>query len=130
MKSPDMDTVQLTIHVDYPVNMATEWMVCRQTGEISFHLVSGMSVSEDSRMMWAREEIKLEMGRFSRTGTSTNSPTIESQQASLVRRYIRTPFLGAIEFFSLSVSASASALCCYGVRLRLRAPIVRRRAPG
>jgi nucleoside-diphosphate-sugar epimerase len=71
------------IHVDFPVNMATEWMGCRQTGEMSFHLVSGMSVSEDSRMMWAREKARAELSLFD-LADGTNMRVVSYRPAYIV----------------------------------------------
>jgi hypothetical protein len=52
------------IHVDFPVSLATQWLDCSDISELSFHLVSGMSVSADSRMMWAREKARAESSLF------------------------------------------------------------------
>jgi hypothetical protein len=71
------------IHVDYPVNMITEWMDCREIGEMSFHLVSGMSVSADSRMMWAREKARAESSLFD-LGDGANMRVVSYRPAYIV----------------------------------------------
>jgi hypothetical protein len=71
------------IHVDYPVNMATQWMSCREIGEMSFHLLSGMSVSANSRMMWAREKARAESSLFD-LADGTNMRVVSYRPAYIV----------------------------------------------
>jgi hypothetical protein len=71
------------IHVDFPVNMATEWLASRAIGEMSFHFVSGMSVSEDSRMMWAREKARAESSLFG-LADGTNMRVVSYRPAYIV----------------------------------------------
>ena len=52
------------IHVDFPVRFVTEWLdVSRRDGK-SFHYISSSDISEDSRMMWAREKVRAENTLF------------------------------------------------------------------
>jgi hypothetical protein len=71
------------IHVDYPVNLATQWMSFRESGEMSFHLVSGMSVSAESRMMWAREKARAELALFD-LASGTNMRVVSYRPAYIV----------------------------------------------
>jgi hypothetical protein len=71
------------IHVDYPVSMAKEWMNTKKTGELSFHLISGMSASADSRMMWAREKARAESALFE-LADGTNMRVISYRPAYIV----------------------------------------------
>jgi hypothetical protein len=52
------------IHVDFPVSLATEWLSARKSGEMSFHLISGMGAGAESRMHWAREKARAEQELF------------------------------------------------------------------
>jgi nucleoside-diphosphate-sugar epimerase len=72
-----------SIHVDFPVSMATEWMDCRDSGKLSFHLVSGMSVSAESRMMWAREKARAEALLFD-LADGTNLRVVSYRPAYIV----------------------------------------------
>ena len=48
------------IHVDFPVRFVEEWLAVSQAPDISFHYISSSDISEDSRMMWAREKVRAE----------------------------------------------------------------------
>ena len=52
------------IHVDFPVRFVSEWLVVRDNADISFHYLSSSDISEDSRMMWAREKVRAENTLF------------------------------------------------------------------
>ncbi len=52
------------IHVDFPVRFVTEWVGVSQKDDISFHYISSSDISEDSRMMWAREKVRAENTLF------------------------------------------------------------------
>lgn len=52
------------IHVDFPVAFVTEWLRVSQKPDISFHYISSSDISEDSRMMWAREKVRAEQSLF------------------------------------------------------------------
>jgi len=71
------------IHVDFPVSMAKEWMNTRTSGEMSFHLISGMAASADSRMMWAREKARAESALFD-LADGTNMRVISYRPAYIV----------------------------------------------
>jgi hypothetical protein len=71
------------IHVDYPVSLAKKWLSCRELGEMSFHFISGMSVSASSRMMWAREKARAESALFD-LAEETNMKVISFRPAFIV----------------------------------------------
>ena len=48
------------IHVDFPVRFVSEWLGVRDNADMSFHYLSSSDISEDSRMMWAREKVRAE----------------------------------------------------------------------
>ena len=52
------------IHVDFPVAFVTEWLRVSAKPSISFHYISSSDISEDSRMMWAREKVRAEQSLF------------------------------------------------------------------
>ena len=52
------------IHVDFPVQFVKEWLGVSQVPHISFHYISSSDISEDSRMMWAREKVRAEKTLF------------------------------------------------------------------
>lgn len=52
------------IHVDFPVRFVREWLGVRDNADISFHYLSSSDISEDSRMMWAREKVRAENTLF------------------------------------------------------------------
>ena len=52
------------IHVDFPVRFVSEWLGVRDSADISFHYLSSSDISEDSRMMWAREKVRAENTLF------------------------------------------------------------------
>ena len=52
------------IHVEFPVRFVSEWLVVRDNADISFHYLSSSDISEDSRMMWAREKVRAENTLF------------------------------------------------------------------
>ena len=52
------------IHVDFPVQFVREWLGVSQVPDISFHYISSSDISEDSRMMWAREKVRAEKSLF------------------------------------------------------------------
>ncbi len=52
------------IHVDFPVQFVKEWTsVSDRPGRV-FHYISSSDISEDSRMMWAREKVRAEETLF------------------------------------------------------------------
>ena len=71
------------IHVDFPVNMAKEWVGSRKVGDMSFHLISGMAASADSRMLWAREKARAESSLFD-FADGTNMRVISYRPAYIV----------------------------------------------
>lgn len=52
------------IHVDFPVQFVKEWIDVNSRPGISFHYISSSDISEDSRMMWAREKVRAEKTLF------------------------------------------------------------------
>lgn len=52
------------IHVDFPMRFVTEWAEVSDKADISFHYISSSDISEDSRMMWAREKVRAERSLF------------------------------------------------------------------
>ncbi len=52
------------IHVDFPMRFVEEWMAVSEKTDISFHYISSSDISEDSRMMWAREKVRAENSLF------------------------------------------------------------------
>lgn len=52
------------IHVDFPVQFVREWLSVSTADDISFHYISSSDISEDSRMMWAREKVRAEQALF------------------------------------------------------------------
>ena len=52
------------IHVDFPVRFVQEWLGVSEIEDISFHYISSSDISEDSRMMWAREKVRAEKTLF------------------------------------------------------------------
>jgi hypothetical protein len=52
------------IHVDFPVQFVREWIGVSNNEDISFHYISSSDISEDSRMMWAREKVRAENTLF------------------------------------------------------------------
>ena len=52
------------IHVDFPAAYVKEWLRVSEKSDISFHYISSSDISEDSRMMWAREKVRAEQSLF------------------------------------------------------------------
>jgi nucleoside-diphosphate-sugar epimerase len=52
------------IHVDFPLRFVEEWVAVSEKTDISFHYISSSDISEDSRMMWAREKVRAEKSLF------------------------------------------------------------------
>ena len=52
------------IHVDFPMRFVEEWTGVSEKPDISFHYISSSDISEDSRMMWAREKVRAENSLF------------------------------------------------------------------
>ncbi len=52
------------IHVDFPMRFVEEWISVSEKPNISFHYISSSDISEDSRMMWAREKVRAEKSLF------------------------------------------------------------------
>lgn len=52
------------IHVDFPMRFVAEWISVSEKPGISFHYISSSDISEDSRMMWAREKVRAENSLF------------------------------------------------------------------
>jgi len=48
------------IHVDFPARFVADWMSTSERPAISFHYISSSDISEDSKMMWAREKVRAE----------------------------------------------------------------------
>jgi hypothetical protein len=48
------------IHVDFPVRFVSEWMRVTTKPRANFHYISSSDISEDSRMMWARQKLRAE----------------------------------------------------------------------
>jgi hypothetical protein len=59
----DQETYGL-IHVDFPVQFVKEWLSVSTVDDSSFHYISSSDISEDSRMMWAREKVRAEQTLF------------------------------------------------------------------
>ena len=52
------------IHVDFPMRFVEEWLSVSEKAGISFHYISSSDISEDSRVMWAREKVRAENSLF------------------------------------------------------------------
>ncbi|MEM9401077.1 MAG: NAD-dependent epimerase/dehydratase family protein [Pseudomonadota bacterium] len=52
------------IHVDFPLRFVEAWVDVSQKPDISFHYISSSDISEDSRMMWARQKVRAEQALF------------------------------------------------------------------
>ena len=52
------------IHVDFPVQFVSEWLIASDKAGISFHYISSSDISADSSMMWAREKVRAENTLF------------------------------------------------------------------
>jgi len=52
------------IHVDFPMRFVEAWTSVSDKPDISFHYISSSDISEDSRMMWAREKVRAEKNLF------------------------------------------------------------------
>ncbi len=52
------------IHVDFPLQFVTAWAGVSDKPDMSFHYISSSDISEDSRMMWAREKVRAERTLF------------------------------------------------------------------
>lgn len=52
------------IHVDFPMRFVEEWISVSGRSDRSFHYISSSDISEDSRMMWAREKFRAEKSLF------------------------------------------------------------------
>jgi nucleoside-diphosphate-sugar epimerase len=52
------------IHVDYPMRFVEEWVNVSSKPNISFHYISSSDISENSRMMWARQKVLAEKSLF------------------------------------------------------------------
>ncbi len=52
------------IHVDFPRQFVTEWLQASTRPEVTFHYISSSDISEDARMMWAREKVRAEKTLF------------------------------------------------------------------
>jgi len=48
------------IHVEFPLQFVAEWTSVSSKPDISFHYISSSDISEDSRVMWAREKFRAE----------------------------------------------------------------------
>jgi uncharacterized protein YbjT (DUF2867 family) len=58
------DDLYGSIHVDFPLALARDWLAARPDDELSLHFLSGMGASASSRMHWAREKARAENGLF------------------------------------------------------------------
>jgi hypothetical protein len=70
------------IHVDYPLSLAKEWL-SSNSGELSFHLISGMGAGENARLHWAREKARAETELFD-LAEGTNMRVISYRPAYIV----------------------------------------------
>lgn len=52
------------IHVDFPMRFVEEWVNVSSKPDISFHYISSSDISENSRMMWARQKVLAEKSLF------------------------------------------------------------------
>ena len=52
------------IHVDFPMQFVASWLGVSDRPDISFHYISSSDISEDSKMMWAREKVRAEKSLF------------------------------------------------------------------
>jgi len=52
------------IHVDFPLRFVEEWIAVSDQDDVSFHYISSSDISEDSRMMWARQKVRAEKALF------------------------------------------------------------------
>jgi nucleoside-diphosphate-sugar epimerase len=52
------------IHVDFPVQFVSEWLVVSTRPRIWFHYISSSDIGEDSSMMWARTKVRAENTLF------------------------------------------------------------------
>lgn len=52
------------IHVDFPRRFVEEWVNVSDKPDIAFHYISSSDISEDSKMMWAREKVRAEKTLF------------------------------------------------------------------
>lgn len=52
------------IHVDFPMRFAEAWMEVNERADVSFHYISSSDISDESRMMWAREKVRAEKSLF------------------------------------------------------------------
>ncbi|MGB5248954.1 MAG: hypothetical protein WBN31_11940 [Gammaproteobacteria bacterium] len=52
------------IHVDFPLRFVEEWTAVSDQDDMSFHYISSSDISEDSRMMWARQKVRAEKALF------------------------------------------------------------------
>lgn len=52
------------IHVDFPARFVGEWLRVSDKPDIWFHYISSSDISEDSKMMWAREKVRAEKTLF------------------------------------------------------------------
>lgn len=52
------------IHVDFPARFVADWMRISERPALSFHYISSSDISEDSKMMWAREKVRAEQTLF------------------------------------------------------------------
>ncbi len=52
------------IHVDFPMQFVASWVSVSNKPDISFHYISSSDISEDSKMMWAREKVRAERSLF------------------------------------------------------------------
>lgn len=61
------------IHVDFPRQFVTQWLQVSRKPAVTFHYISSSDISEDSRMMWAREKVRAEKTLFALAeGSSLN----------------------------------------------------------
>ena len=58
------ETTYGMIHVDFPARFVTEWLDASEKSGRSFHYISSSDISEDSRAMWARENVRAEKTLF------------------------------------------------------------------
>jgi nucleoside-diphosphate-sugar epimerase len=52
------------IHVDFPMQLVSEWVNVSNKSDISFHYISSSDISADSSAMWARVKVRAEEALF------------------------------------------------------------------
>ena len=58
------EAIYAKIHVDFPMRFVEHWVSVSSKPNISFHYISSSDISENSRMMWARQKVRAERSLF------------------------------------------------------------------